>query len=205
MRKVKPPEERRQEIITVAERLFFVNGYAKTKITDIIKEMGMSKGIFYYYFESKEEVLDAIIQSVIDRDIAAATAIAADPALNAHEKVFRIIVSHHETITQSHRSFVKQIHDVEDPEIGFKTMRLTVLQLLPILVEVAEQGIREGALHIEYPHETVEFLLAAHTFQFFFGAPIKTEKNKQAYLRMLENALGAERGSFGYLGDILDE
>ena len=204
MRSVKPPEERKQEIMDTAERLFFENGYAKTKITDIIDAIGMSKGIFYYYFKSKEDVMNAIIENVIDKDFATAKMISADNTLNAHEKVFRILSSHREKITENYRSFMKQLNDVENPEILLKTIRLAVSRLLPLLVEAAEQGINEGVFNLEYPYETIEFLLSAHTFQSFFGESVKTDKKKEAYIRMLENALGADKGSFDYLREMMN-
>ena len=204
MRNVKPPEERKQEIMDTAERLFFANGYAKTKISDIIEAIGMSKGIFYYYFKSKEDVMNAIIENVIDKDFATAKMISADNTLNAHEKVFRILSSHREKITENYRSFMKQLNDVENPEILLKTIRLAVSRLLPLLVEAAEQGINEGVFNLEYPYETIEFLLSAHTFQSFFGESVKTDKKKEAYIRMLENALGADKGSFDYLREMMN-
>ena len=204
MRSVKPPEERKQEIMDTAERLFFANGYTKTKITDIIDAIGMSKGIFYYYFASKEDVMNAIIANVIDKDIAAVKPIAEDKNLNAHEKVFCILSAHREKITENYRLFMKQLNDVENPEILLKTIRLAVSSLLPLLVEATEQGIREGVFKLEYPYETIEFLLSAHTFQSFFGEPLKTEQKKEAFIYMLENALGADKGSFGYLREMLN-
>ena len=204
MRNIKPAEERKQEIMNSAERLFFELGYAKTKITDIIDDIGMSKGIFYYYFKSKEDVMNAIIANVIDKDVMTAKKIAADDRLNSHEKVFRILSSHREKITENYRSFIKQLNDVENPEILLKTIRLAVSHLLPLLVEAVQQGIREGVFDLEYPYETIEFLLSAHTFQSFFGEPLKTEQKKAAFIRMLENALGADRGSFNYLREIMN-
>ena len=187
-----------------AERLFFADGYTKTKITDIIDEIGMSKGIFYYYFKSKEEVMNAIIENVIDKDFETAKMIVADNKLNAHEKVFHILSAHREKITENYRSFMKQFNDVENPEILLKTIRLAVSRLLPLLVEAVEQGIREEVFNVEYPYETIEILLSAHTFQSFFGDPLKTESRKEAFIRILENALGAEKGSFDYLREMMN-
>ena len=204
MRSVKPPEERKQEIMDTAARLFFANGYAQTKIADIINAIGMSKGIFYYYFKSKEEVMNAIIADVIDKDVAAARLIAADRSLGAHETVFRILSAHREKITENYSCFMKQFSDVENPEMLLKTIRLAVARLLPLLAAVIEQGIREGVFNLEYPYETIEFLLSAHTFQSFFGEPLKTKQTKEAFIRMLENSLGAEKGSFNYLHEILN-
>lgn len=60
-RPMQDPNIRIDEILDVAEPLFFTNGYKKTTITDITNKMGVAKGMIYYYFRSKEEILEAII------------------------------------------------------------------------------------------------------------------------------------------------
>jgi AcrR family transcriptional regulator len=55
------PNIRIDEILDAAEPLFFTKGYKKTTITDITSKMGVAKGMIYYYFRSKEEILEAII------------------------------------------------------------------------------------------------------------------------------------------------
>lgn len=58
MRITKEPEERRQEIIEVALKIFNQKGYEKTSINDIAKEMNVAQGLCYRYFSSKEELFD---------------------------------------------------------------------------------------------------------------------------------------------------
>ena len=76
----KTKEERRNEIIETAGKLFEKKGYEQTQVQDIVNEIGVAKGLFYYYFKSKDEVMeeladryaDAIIDAVnklIDKDI----------------------------------------------------------------------------------------------------------------------------------------
>lgn len=61
MKTVKDAELRRQEILMTARELFIKKGYDKTSVNDILKVVDIAKGTFYYYFSSKEEVLEAII------------------------------------------------------------------------------------------------------------------------------------------------
>lgn len=58
MRFSKKPDERKNEILDAAEMLFGTKGYSKTTNNDILNEVGIAKGTFYYYFQSKEEVMD---------------------------------------------------------------------------------------------------------------------------------------------------
>ena len=53
-------EERRNEFVEAAEKLFRENGIVDTTISSIVKEMDVAKGLFYYYFKSKDDVIDAI-------------------------------------------------------------------------------------------------------------------------------------------------
>jgi AcrR family transcriptional regulator len=55
-------EKRRQEILESALDLFIRKGYAATKISDIAKDVGMSVGLLFHYFESKEKLYENLIQ-----------------------------------------------------------------------------------------------------------------------------------------------
>jgi AcrR family transcriptional regulator len=209
LRIVKEPEERRKEILDTAEKLFYSKGYAKTKIVDIINDIGMSKGNFYYYFKSKEEVMDAIITRMIDEDVAEAKAIAADPSLSVHEKVLRILKTHRAKLTERDRRTFTQINGIENPEMLLKTVRQTIDKLTPILAEATMQGIEDGAFKIEYPEETLAILMSACTVQFLFRIvepskpSVMSVQNAKAFTTLLERAVCADKGSFDYLFEVL--
>ena len=59
---IKDPEERRKELIDTAERLFVAEGYDQTAIRDIVREVNVSQGAFYYYFDSKDDILVAVVE-----------------------------------------------------------------------------------------------------------------------------------------------
>ena len=87
MRVVKKHDERRNEILDAAEKLFAGKGYMKTTIMDILQEVGIAKGTFYYYFKSKEEVMDAVAMRYIDTGTEAVKKITEDKNLTALEKL----------------------------------------------------------------------------------------------------------------------
>lgn len=66
MRITKEPEERKQEILDTAMRLFYEKGYEKTSIADIAKEIGVAQGLCYRYFPSKEALFDSAIEQYAD-------------------------------------------------------------------------------------------------------------------------------------------
>ena len=60
MQEGKSNDDRRDEFVDAAEKLFKENGIVDTTISSIVKEMDVAKGLFYYYFKSKDDVIDAI-------------------------------------------------------------------------------------------------------------------------------------------------
>ncbi|MFB9278099.1 TetR/AcrR family transcriptional regulator [Cohnella cellulosilytica] len=202
MRVSKNPEERKSEILDAAERLFLSKGYARATINDILGEVGIAKGTFYYHFQSKEEVMDAIVMRYIDAGVEAAAAIAADPALTAHEKIFRIVASGGPE-ADGKEQMIEQLHQVRNAEMHQKSLVESILRLTPVLTSVVEQGIEEGAFRTAYPRETVEFLLVSSQFLFdegiFQWKPEELARKAAAFASMMEAALGAKRGSFGYM------
>ena len=70
VRTVKKPEERRLEIILAARHLFATKEYTNTTMRDVMDKLDIAKGTIYYYFRSKEEWLEAVIEYLVDEYIA---------------------------------------------------------------------------------------------------------------------------------------
>ncbi|MFD2131502.1 TetR/AcrR family transcriptional regulator [Pseudogracilibacillus auburnensis] len=202
MRISKAPEERRKEILDVAEKLFSTKGYVHTTINDILKTIGIAKGTFYYHFQSKEAVMDAIVERFIEEGVKVAEQIAANPDLNAQEKIFQIIMAQNPEAGRKEK-MIEELHQVNNAEMHQKSLVETIVQLTPILTKVIEQGIEEGVFRTPYPKETVEVLLVSSGFLFDEGI-FQWDPNEQmdkavAFTYILEKTLGAEQGSFSYL------
>lgn len=202
MRISKKPEERRNEILDAAELLFTTKGFSKTTVNDILHMVGIAKGTFYYYFQSKEEVMDAIVMRFIAFGVEAAKAVAAHPELTAHDKIFQIMMSQQPDAGRKEQ-MIEQLHQVNNAEMHQKSLIETILQLTPVLTEVIEQGIAEGVFDTPYPKETVEFLLVSSQFIFdegiFQWQPDELMTKAIAFTSMMEKMLGAEKGSFDYM------
>ena len=202
MRVSKKPEERKNEILDNAEKLFSIKGYSKTTVNDILLAVGIAKGTFYYYFKSKEEVMDAIVMRFIDNGIENIKAIAQNEILNAKEKLFQIIIfKSPNTMEKEH--LLEQFHQADNAEMHQKSLVQTILRLTPILTDVVKQGIKEGSFNTPYPKEVVEFLLVSSQFLFDEGIFSWTQEEilekSKALIYMTEISLGAEKGRFDYI------
>ena len=63
-RKKGKQNQKRKKILDKAWELFRKNGYEETKVEDITRELGVSKGSFYTYFKTKDEVLYEILERI---------------------------------------------------------------------------------------------------------------------------------------------
>ncbi|MBN1316459.1 MAG: TetR/AcrR family transcriptional regulator, partial [Anaerolineales bacterium] len=63
---VKKPHERRSELIACAQKFFLTKGFESTSVSDIVEEIGVAKGTFYYYFDSKQDILEAMVNDLSD-------------------------------------------------------------------------------------------------------------------------------------------
>jgi len=60
-------DKRREEILSSALELFSSNGYSATKISQIAQQTGMSQGLLYHYFSSKEQIYIEIVRDAFSR------------------------------------------------------------------------------------------------------------------------------------------
>ncbi|MEM6992370.1 MAG: TetR/AcrR family transcriptional regulator [Myxococcota bacterium] len=67
-------QQRREEILAAAQRVFLAKGYNGAGIADIAADLGIGHGTFYRYFKNKHEIAAAVLDKVIERLAAAALA-----------------------------------------------------------------------------------------------------------------------------------
>jgi AcrR family transcriptional regulator len=63
----KKSERTRQRIVEAANRLFYHKGYHQTSFSDVVEAAGVPRGNIYYYFKTKDEILEAAIRYRTDR------------------------------------------------------------------------------------------------------------------------------------------
>jgi AcrR family transcriptional regulator len=198
MRIIKEAEERKSEILDVAENLFITRGYELTTVNDILGATGIAKGTFYYHFKSKEEVLDGIIRRRGDANIQAAKDAAASERLSAPEKLLKIMLTQ-KPGDERQEKLISALEAAENSRMFVKSLTDIIQRLVPIVGEIIKQGVTEGAFSTSYPKESAEILLAAaHAL---FDNPYLYRENEDsrrmaiAFLTAAERILGANPGA----------
>lgn len=58
-------ELKKKHILDAAARVFSTKGYQETKVKDIVEEAGVSVGSFYFYFKSKDEIFEELLDVMV--------------------------------------------------------------------------------------------------------------------------------------------
>jgi AcrR family transcriptional regulator len=206
MRTIKEPEVRKGEILDATEKLFAAKGYEATTVNDILAAVNIAKGTFYYYFKSKENVLDAIIDKRINEGVKRAEKIAASP-LSPVDKFLAIIMAQ-KPQNNMQKDFNAVLHEKDNSKMHQKSITQYVIRLSPCLCQVVEEGIQSGLFSTPYPNESIQILLSAALVLFdddFFQWTKKEKKAKTAaFLISIERTLGAQPGTFSTLTKVFD-
>jgi len=160
MRTIKDPGERRNEILDTAESLFQRHGYEKCTVNDIITEVSIAKGTFYYYFKSKEEVLDAIVSRYIDVVVSRVNEILAKTDLSPEEKLQTAFMSMNVGREVSDE-VLGEMHKAENYLLHQKTLNRMVITLAPLLEQIVVEGIAKKVWSCRYPLQYMQIFLAS--------------------------------------------
>ena len=195
---LKKGEIRKNEIMDAAESLFIEKGYTYTTINDILNATGIAKGLLYYYFESKEDILDDIIKRHGDVLVEAASIVMETEGLDAREKLLRVMLSQ-KPADERQSKLISDLQKSSNGHMFLKSLTDIILRLAPILGDIVEQGIAEGEFSTHYPKESAEILLAAAHSLFdnanFRWTPEEQIKKISAFICAAERILGTEEGA----------
>ena len=200
MRIVKEAAERKNEILDAAEELFAARGYEETSTGDILDRVGIARGTLYYHFQSKEEILDALIGRINQALIARARRIAEDQSVPVVERIIRTIASMNleEEKSSIGHEVLEQVHKPQNALMHQKMQQGILDGVVPVISSLVEEGNEQGIFHAEYPRETTEMLVlyASIAFDSRLGQTPEQLKNRMAaIIRNTEKFLGVERGS----------
>jgi AcrR family transcriptional regulator len=95
---------KRNDILDVAQRLVSTKGYEQMTIQDILDDLHISKGALYHYFDSKQAVLDALIERVLHQVEQLLLPVVQDTTLSALNKLQHFFAALVEWKTE-HKSF----------------------------------------------------------------------------------------------------
>lgn len=160
---VKDPDERRSELIACAQKLFYSKGYESTSVRDIVDEIGVAKGTFYYYFDSKTAVLEAVVDELIAQAQAILQEIVADETLAAIPKwiqAFQVVGNWKIERKDEMIALLRLLQRDENVLLRHKRWMQVTQVLSPELAKIIAQGVEEGVFETEFIQDSAEMALA---------------------------------------------
>ena len=200
MRDVKDPEIRRAEIMDAAMLLFMEKGYTNTTTQDIVDKVNISRGLLYYHFKNKEDILYCLVERYSEKLLREIHVIINDDDKTAIEKIRAFIdatIISKDNVSAEGTELQKTV-DLEENRYMLDKLSHKLIEKLTIYFErIINQGISEKVFSVKYPSETAEFLMTAYVFV-SNNIGIKTSKKEtvkdylNAFKIMLEQNLNTK-------------
>jgi AcrR family transcriptional regulator len=208
--------EKRNAILDVAQRLIYTRGYEQMTIQDILDDLQISKGAFYHYFDSKQALLEALVERIGVGALQLILPIVHDPELPALDKFQRYL----DTLNQwkvGQKAFflaLLRVWFTDDNAIVRQKLRATAIrEIAPLLSEIIRQGIQEGVMTATYPDQLGEVIMSlAQDAGETIGALLlsfdperddmqRIERTVSVYTDTFERVLGLPAGSLSLIDD----
>jgi AcrR family transcriptional regulator len=215
-RLVKEYDERRCELLDAAQHLFMTKGYDQTSVNDVIDRIGVSKGAFYHYFRSKEDLLDALTERLTEEGLAIIQPVLDEPGLDAVERLNRFFAAVRNWKADQMplmMAVLRAVYSADNLLLRHKMAKSTVERTAPLLAQIIEQGLSEGRMDVANAQLTSQVVMQVGLAFREAVAPVllqlkdspeelrRFEQIMLAHQQAIERILGAPSGSL----QLLDE
>ncbi|KPX15151.1 Transcriptional regulator, TetR protein [Pseudomonas syringae pv. delphinii] len=174
----KPVHDMRQHIIDVARSLMTNKGYTAVGLAEVLSTAGVPKGSFYYYFKSKEEFGQALLEEYFSEYLGRVDALMARPGTGAERLLayFRYWSETQGTDLPEGKCLVvklgAEVCDLsEDMRCVLEVGTAKIIQRISACVEM---GVSDGSIHPEGDHQG----FAESLYQLWLGASLLVKVNK---------------------------
>ena len=214
VRVVKEYDERMNELLDTAQKLFFGKGYDQTSVNDIIEMVGVAKGTFYYYFKSKDELLNKLVTRFSEQIMKNIRPIIAKKDINALDK-FNEVMAVSRNMKAANKElmilFLRLMYKDENLIIRHRIFKDSIKTIAPELTKIIKQGVEEGIFNTPYSEDVTEliFILAEGMREKIAEYILKLDeepgnidiiiKTTKMYEHTVERILGVKEGSIKML------
>ncbi|WP_278277754.1 TetR/AcrR family transcriptional regulator [Anaerocolumna jejuensis] len=178
--------------------LFMEKGFDNTSVNDIVKKVGVAQGLFYYYFSSKYEMLNAVVERYLDRIAVSLNELMEDNSLNTEKKLV-LFLEFLLKYGEKNENFAADLHRDENAIIHHKLTDKANELIPPIFLRLINEGVEKGIWSMPYSGEMLEILVLGigdYLHKYYFSPDAGVFENKMKVLeRFIEQMLGAEEGS----------
>ena len=193
-------EKRKQELLKIAYDMFLSRGYGNTSVDEIIAQAQIAKGTYYYYFPSKEKMLEDVIEMMIESEAETARQIIGSD-MPVPQKIVAVITC--VKPAEAEQPIQDALMQPENVLMHDKIRKKLIEVLVPILSEVVKEGVKEGIFACDNIPERVRMLLVISNDT--FNERSFTENDIAVFIDMTEKLLGADKGTMSFIYDLIDK
>ena len=199
---------KRDQILDAFYELMINEDIQHISVSKIAKQAGIGKGSIYYYFSSKDEILNALIKRTYADALEMAKELVGQTELSIYSRLTEIT----NACVAATREFLKRSESLKDktvfPERSYDSayihqqfMKHTIVDFKPIFTEIIQQEIDKGTVKASYASEIAEIVLIIFTVKIDNTlSPSSDEdsaKTLQMLITLLERGTGNKEGAFG--------
>lgn len=150
----------KQNIVEQSIRLFETKGFSETSIQDVVEALGVTKGTFYYYFQSKEQLLKEIHLMYIDELLKRQEQIIRRADINNKSKlmeIVRLLVNQIRENGRSARVYFREMRNLNPESAATVKQKRRTFRLN--LQAIIEAGMREGEFRQDLRADLITFAI----------------------------------------------
>jgi len=197
---MKKGEKRKKMLLRIAYDMFLTQGYENTSVDEIIEKAQIAKGTYYYYFQSKEQMLEEVIDMMIKNETKMAEQIIRTD-ISVPQKIVGILTSMKPT--EEEQPIKNTLFQEENVLMHHKIRKKLIDTLTPLLSEVIKEGVNEGIFKCDNIPERVKMLLIISDATFNEGT--FTKRDISVFIDMTEKLLGAENQTMNFIYNLIDK
>ena len=196
-------------ILDAVQQLLNEKDINQISVSEIAERAGIGKGSIYYYFPSKNAILDTLIRRSYERPLHTAKNLSTNTNVSSYTRMAMLF----QACRSSSNLFLNNTKKAEDTAnerslLHQKHINYLVSELKPVLTEIIKQGISCGEIEFDYPEalaEIVLIVLAIKLDNYIIPTSAEdTEKTLRGLISLLEKGTGVPKGVLEYLA-IKDE
>lgn len=192
-------EIRKKELIKIAYNLFITKGYENTSVDEIIAKAGIAKGTYYYHFESKEQILEEVINMMINEEVERAKQVV-NSNLKLEEKLVYTILALR--VTPEEQSMQDTIHTKENIILHKKINDKIIDEAVPLLSTIVREAVKEGLFTKDNNIEQRVRMTLILSNEMFDHNKIN-DANISVFIDTLESIYGAKTGSLSFIQKLI--
>ena len=155
-------ETRRSQLLDAATTLFMTKGVATASVDDIVKAAGVAKGTFYLYFATKDEIVNAVAERLVE-----SVAIRAEASMSAHDAspVARLLQLGGALSTVGdepyERELIEILHRPENRPVHDRMSERSFARVGPMIAKVIADGMADGSFTRQDADHAAAFVMGA--------------------------------------------